>query len=92
MKIRYGNSFYVGGDLSIVLSPKITLDLGAEQRLQSPQRINGEQNSEFRSIPTLSVGSTYSINADTALSASASFGGSSASPDSVFGLSLWKKF
>lgn len=92
MKIRYGNSFYVGGDLSIVLSPKITLDLGAEQRLQSPQRINGEQNSEFRSIPTLSVGSTYSINADTALSASASFGGSSASPDAVFGLSLWKKF
>ena len=92
MKIRYGNSLFVGGDLSIVLSPKITLDLGAEQRLQSPQRINGAQNSEFRSIPTLNVGSTYSINADTALSASASFGGSSASPDAVFGLSLWKKF
>lgn len=32
MKIRYGNSLFVGGDLSIVLSPKITLDLGAEQR------------------------------------------------------------
>ena len=92
MKIRYGNSLFVGGDLSIVLSPKITLDLGAEQRLQSPQRINGAQNSELRSIPTLNIGSTYSINADTALSASASFGGSSASPDAVFGLSLWKKF
>ena len=92
MKIRYGNSLFVGGDLSIVLSPKITLDLGAEQRFQSPQRINGTQNSELRSIPTFSLGSTYSINADTALSASASFGGSSASPDSVFGLSLWKKF
>lgn len=92
MKIRYGNSLFVGGDLSIVLSPKITLDLGAEQRFQSPQRINGAQNSELRSIPTFSLGSTYSINADTALSASASFGGSSASPDSIFGLSLWKKF
>lgn len=88
MKIRYGNSFYVGGDLSIVLSPKITLDLGAEQRFQSPQKINGEQNSELRSIPTLSLGSTYSINADTAVSVNASFGGSSASPDSIFGLSL----
>lgn len=92
MKIRYGNSFYVGGDLSIVLSPKITLDLGAEQRFQSPQKINGAQNSELRSIPTLSLGSTYSINADTAVSVNASFGGSSASPDSIFGLSLWKRF
>lgn len=30
LKIEYGNSIYVGGDLSIILSPKITLDLGAE--------------------------------------------------------------
>ncbi|EOB4630658.1 hypothetical protein ACGLOW_000704 [Campylobacter upsaliensis] len=85
-------SIYVGGDLSIVLSPKITLDLGAEQRFQTEQKINGYQNSETRSIPTLSLGSTYSINADTAVSVNANFGGSSAAPDSVFGLSLWKKF
>lgn len=82
----------MGGDLSIVLSPKITLDLGAEQRFQMKQKINGYQNSETRSIPTLSLGSTYSINADTAVSVNANFGGSSAAPDSVFGLSLWKKF
>lgn len=92
LKIEYGNSIYVGGDLSIILSPKITLDLGAEQRFQTEQKINGYQNSEVRSIPTLSLGSTYSINSDTAVSVNASFGGSSASPDSIFGISLWKKF
>ncbi|MCE7214409.1 hypothetical protein LZW50_05800, partial [Campylobacter coli] len=92
LKIEYGNSIYVGGDLSIILSPKITLDLGAEQRFQMKQKINGYQNSEVRSIPTLSLGSTYSINSDTAVSVNASFGGSSASPDSIFGISLWKKF
>lgn len=90
LKIEYGHSIYVG--ISIVLSPKITLDLGAEQRFQTEQKINGYQNSETRSIPTLSLGSTYSINADTAVSVNANFGGSSAAPDSVFGLSLWKKF
>ena len=91
-KIEYGNSLYVGGDLSIILSPKIALDLGAEQRFQTEQKINGYQNSELRSIPTLSLGSTYSINADTAISINANFGGSSAAPDSVFALSLWRKF
>ncbi|MBD5166070.1 MAG: nucleoid-structuring protein H-NS [Helicobacter sp.] len=78
--------------MSIILSPKITLDLGAEQRFQTEQKINGYQNSELRSIPTLSVGSTYSVNSDTAVSVSASFGGSSAAPDAIFGVSLWKKF
>lgn len=82
----------MGGDLSIILSPKITLDLGAEQRFQTEQKINGYQNSEVHSIPTLSLGSTYSINSDTAVSVNASFGGSSASPDSIFGISLWRKF
>lgn len=91
-EIEYGNTFNIGGNLSIILSPKITLDLGAEQRFQTEQKINGYQNSEIRSIPTLSLGSTYSINSDTAISVNADFGGSSAAPDSVFGLSLWKKF
>lgn len=80
------------GDLSIILSPKIILDLGAEQRFQTEQKINGYQNSKVHSIPTLSLGSTYSINSDTAVSVNANFGGSSASPDSIFGISLWKKF
>ncbi|WP_104721603.1 hypothetical protein [Helicobacter mesocricetorum] len=91
-KIDYGHSMYVGGDLSIILSPKITLDLGAEQRFQTKQRINRNQTSNIRSIPTLSVGSTYSLNQDTAISVNANFGGSSAAPDAIFGLTLWKKF
>ena len=91
-KIEYGNSIYFGGNLSIVLSPKITLDLGAEQRFQTEQKINGIKNSELRSIPTISGGSTYSINQDTAVSVNASLGGSSAAPDAIFGINLWKKF
>ena len=84
--------FVPGGDLSIVLSPKITLDLGAEQRFQTEQKINGIKNSELRSIPTISGGSTYSINQDTAISVNASLGGSSTAPDAIFGINLWKKF
>ena len=38
MKIRYGNSIYVGGDLSIVLAPKITLDLGKVSRSAKDKR------------------------------------------------------
>ena len=91
-KIDYGHSLYIGGDLSIILSPKITLDLGAEQRFQTKQKINGNQTSNIRSIPTFSVGSTYSLNQDTAISVNANFGGSSAAPDAIFGLTLWKKF
>ncbi|ELP0534309.1 nucleoid-structuring protein H-NS [Campylobacter upsaliensis] len=83
---------YFGGNLSIVLSPKITLDLGAEQRFQTEQKINGIKNSELRSIPTISGGSTYSINQDTAVSVNASLGGSSTAPDAIFGINLWKKF
>ena len=77
MKIKYGHSFYFGGNLSIALSPKITLDMGAEQRYQLEQKINGNKNSNVRSIPTYSIGSTYSINEDTAISFSADLGGSS---------------
>lgn len=82
----------MGGDLSIILSPKITLDLGAEQRFQTEQKINGYQNSKVHSIPTLSLGSTYSINLDNAVFVNASFRGSSSAPDVIFGINLWKKF
>ena len=44
------------------------------------------------SIPTYSVGSTYSFSNDTSISISASMGGSSAAPDSIFGISIWQKF
>ncbi|MDE6978807.1 MAG: hypothetical protein K2O85_04495 [Helicobacter sp.] len=91
-KVDYGSSLSMGGNLSIVLSPKITLDLGAEQRFQTAQKVNGNTNSQMQSIPTMSAGSTYSINSDTSIAFSASLGGSSAAPDAIFGISLWKKF
>ncbi|MCR4941390.1 MAG: hypothetical protein K5978_01175 [Campylobacter sp.] len=91
-KINYGNTFFFGGDLSIVLSPKITLDLGIEQRFQTANKINNRKTSNVRSIPTYSVGSTYSIDDDTSITFSANFGGSSAAPDSIFSFSIWQKF
>lgn len=90
--IDYGNTFSFGGDMSIALSPKITLDVGAEQRFQTATKTNNKRSSNIRSIPTYSVGSTYSLNEDTSISFNATFGGSSAAPDSIFSLSLWKKF
>jgi len=76
----------------IVLSPKITLDLGIEQRFQTANKINDRKTTNLRSIPTYSVGSTYSFSNDTSISISASMGGSSAAPDSIFGISIWQKF
>ena len=91
-KIDYGNTVLFGGDLNIVLSPKITLDMGIEQRFQSANKINNKKTTNIRSIPTYSVGSTYSIDSDTALSISASLGGSSAAPDNIFSFNIWQKF
>ena len=91
-KLNYGNTVFFGGDLSIVLSPKITLDLGIEQRFQTANKINDRKTTNLRSIPTYSVGSTYSFSNDTSISISASMGGSSAAPDSIFGISIWQKF
>lgn len=78
--------------MSIALSPKITLDLSVEQRFQTATKTNNKRSSNIRSIPTYNVGSTYSLNEDTSISFGATFGGSSAAPDSIFSLSLWKKF
>ncbi|BCX78644.1 hypothetical protein [Campylobacter sp. 19-13652] len=90
--VKYGNTFFFGGDLSVILSPKITLDLGIEQRLQTASKTGGRKTSSLRSIPTYSVGSTYSLSDDTSISFNASLGGGSAAPDSVFSFSLWQKF
>lgn len=58
----------------------------------SAQKINDYKNTNVRSLPTYSVGATYSIDSDTALGINSNFGGSSAAPDAVFGMTLWKKF
>lgn len=66
--------------------------MGIEQRFQSANKINNKKTTNIRSIPTYSVGSTYSIDSDTALSINASLGGSSAAPDNIFSFNIWQKF
>lgn len=91
-KLRYGNSINFGVDMSMVLSPKVSLDVELQQRYQTASGFEGRKTSNSYSIPTFSLGATYSLNADTAVSVSGSAGGSSSAPDSVFIISLWKKF
>ena len=78
--------------MSIILSSKISLDVVLEQRYQSGSKFEGRKTSNSYSIPTFSLGATYSLNSDTAISVSGTAGGSSSAPDSVFTISLWKKF
>lgn len=91
-KIDYGHGVSIGADASIILSPKFSFDTGIEQRIQTPQKINSIKASHVRSIPTLSLGMTYSLNSSSAFSIFGMAGGSSSAPDSLFGLSFWKKF
>ena len=91
-RIMYGNGISVGADASLILSPKFSFDVGLEQRIQTPQKVDGYQTTGWRSIPTLSLGMTYSLNSTSAFSISGMAGGSSSAPDSVFGISFWKKF
>lgn len=91
-KLEYGNSLYFGFDFSVILSPKVSLDIGLEQRYQSASKFEGRKTSNSYSIPTMFLGTTYSINSNTAISVSGTAGGSSSAPDSVFSISLWKKF
>lgn len=91
-KLEYGNTLFFGFDMSVILSPKVSLDAGLEQRFQSASKFEGRKTSNSYSIPTFSLGATYSLNSDTAVSVSGTAGGSSSAPDSVFTLSLWKRF
>jgi hypothetical protein len=90
--IDNGNSYFLGFDMSVILSPKVSLDLGMEQRYQSESKVNGIISSNSATISTLSIGATYALDAKNSLSVSGSSGGSSRSPDSIFSVSLWQKF
>lgn len=90
--VNNGNSFMAGFDLSVVLSPKISLDFGVEQSYQTESYINNIKSSNTSMLSTLSIGATYSINAKMSLAVSSSMGGSSQSPDSILSVSLWQKF
>lgn len=91
-KVENGNSFSAGFDFSVILSPKIALDIGAEQRYQTETKINGVKYSNTSTISTMSIGATYSINTKNSLAVSSAMGGSSQSPDSILSISLWHKF
>ncbi|MDD3598079.1 hypothetical protein [Sulfuricurvum sp.] len=91
-KVENGNVFSAGLDFSIILSPKIALDLGAEQRYQTETKIDGVAYSNAAAISTMTIGATYSMSSKNSLSISSSIGGSSKSPDSIFSVSLWHKF
>lgn len=90
--VNNGNAFSAGLDFSIILSPKIALDIGTEQRYQTETKIDGVAYSNAAIISTLNVGATYSVNAKNSLAVSSTMGGSSKSPDSILSVSLWHKF
>lgn len=90
--VNNGNAFSAGLDFSIILSPKIALDIGTEQRYQTETKIDGVAYSNAAIISTLSIGATYSVNPKNSLAVSGTMGGSSKSPDSILSVSLWHKF
>lgn len=90
--VENGNSYFAGFDISVVLSPKVSLDIGIEQRYQSESKVNGVKSSGSISISTMSIGATYTLNSKSSISISGSSGGSSSSPDSIFSICLWQKF
>jgi len=91
-KVKNGNSLAAGMEFSIILSPKIALDIGAEQRYQTETKIDGVAYSNAITISTMTIGATYSMSSKNSLAISSSMGGSSQSPDSVLSVSLWHKF
>lgn len=91
-KINFGNAVFAGFNGSIILSPKISLDLSFQQTYQEASTHNGEKYTQNYSIPTMSLGFTYSLDDNTAFSISGTGSGSSSAPSSIFSLSLWKKF
>ncbi len=91
-KVNNGNSFSAGLDFSIILSPKIALDIGAEQRYQTETKIDEITYSNAATISTMTIGATYSMSSKNSLAVSSSIGGSSQSPDSILSISLWHKF
>lgn len=90
--VENGDTYGVGFNFAVILNPKIALDLGAEQRYQTETKIDGVKYSNSLVLSTMSMGLTYTFDSLTSASISSSMGGSSASPDSIMSVSLWKKF
>ncbi|WP_300701486.1 hypothetical protein [uncultured Campylobacter sp.] len=89
--VKFGNAIFAGIDSSIILSPKISLDIGFSQTYQSSSKFNGVKYTSNYSIPNTSLGFSYSFDNDSAVAVSSSISGSSSAPSSIFALSYWKK-
>ena len=87
-----GNQIFFGLDMSIILSPKVSLDIGLDQRYQMEAKTDGAKVSNSKSMPTMALGATYVLTPKASVSISGSAGGSSDAPDSIFSVSLWQKF
>ena len=87
-KVNFGNVVFNG---FIILSPKVSLDIGFYQSYQQGSKFNDRQYTSSYSIPNINLGFSYSLNDDTAISLSGSASGSNSAPNSIFALSLWKK-
>lgn len=90
--VNFGNALFAGFDSSIILSPKISLDIAFSQSYQNASKFNGIKYTSNYSIPNTSLGFSYSLNNDNAVSISSSISGSSSAPSSIIGLSFWTKF
>ncbi|MCX2682968.1 nucleoid-structuring protein H-NS [Campylobacter sp. MIT 21-1685] len=66
--------------------------MGFQQSFQEASKHNGTKYTQNYSIPTLSLGFTYSLTDRSALSISGASSSSSSAPNSVVSLSLWRKF
>lgn len=91
-KVKMGDSVFAGMDISVLLSPKVSLDFELEQSYQAPSKLDGLKSSSSYLLPSLTLGATYSFDSRTAIAISGSAAGSGAAPDSSFRISLWKKF
>lgn len=91
-KLKNGDLLFAGLDVSVLLSPKISLDFELEQTYQAATRLNRQKISSSYLLPSLSIGATYSFTPNSAIIISGSASGSGAAPDSVFQVSLWKRF
>ena len=91
-KVEDGNQIFFGLDMSIILSPKVSLDIGLDQRYQMEAKTDGAKVSNSKSMPTMALGATYVLTPKASVSISGSAGGSSDAPDSIFSVSLWQKF
>ena len=75
--------------MSIILSPKVSLDIALDQRYQMESKTDGYKVSNSKSIPTMSLGATYVLTPKTSLSISGSAGGSLGGPESNFSFLVW---